>query len=452
MQLQQEIIAAVRDAGVVGAGGAGFPTHVKINATVDTVIANGAECEPLLRAHQQVMAVESDKVVAGLAAVMLATGARRGVIGLKRKYADAAANLAAAIEKLGDRRLELFFLPDFYPAGDEQVVVHEVTRRIVPEGGIPLNVGAVVANVETLVNVAGALAGKAVTEKYLTVAGAVAQPLTLKVPVGLSAREVIALAGGATAGDFAIVDGGPLMGKIVAPDAVVTKTTGGFIVLPRSHPVVAHKTAALQIIANRAKAACCSCRGCTDICPRYLLGHGLEPHRIMQVIGGGLQDSAIVTSALLCSECGACEAYGCTMGLSPRRINAELKAQLAKAGVKNPQRAEIAQARWERDYRRIPTKRLVARLGLEKYDRPAPLATPRIVPAEVRLPLAQHIGAPACPVVRAGDAVKAGDLVAVIPAGAAVGANVHASIAGEVFFAAGYIGIRAKNRAGGDGR
>lgn len=449
--MQQEIIAAVRDAGVVGAGGAGFPTHVKINARVDTVIANGAECEPLLRAHQHVMAAESDKVVAGLTAVMLATGAGRGVIALKQKYAEAAADLAAAIGKLGDRRPELFFLPDFYPAGDEQVLVHEVTRRIVPEGGIPLDVGAVVANVETLANVADALTDKAVTGKYLTVTGEVAQPLSFKAPVGMTAREAIALAGGTTVGDFAIIDGGPLMGKIVAPGAVVTKTTGAFIVLPRRHPVVALKEAALNIIASRAKAACCNCRGCTDSCPRYLLGHGLEPHRIMQVIGGGLQDSAAITRALLCSECGACETYGCTMGLSPRRIIAELKTQLAKAGVKNPHRAEIRQARWEREYRRIPTKRLVARLGLEKYDLPAPLATPQITPAEVRLPLSQHIGAPARPVVRVGDKVKAGDLVAVIPEGAAVGANVHASIAGEVFLADGYIGIRAKNRAGGDG-
>lgn len=450
--MQQEIIAVVRDGGVVGAGGAGFPTYVKINARVDTVIANGAECEPLLRAHQHVMAVESDKVVAGLAAAMLATGAGRGVIGLKRKYGEAVANLTAAIGKLGDRRLELFFLPDFYPAGDEQVLVHEVTRRIVPEGGIPLNVGAVVANVETLVNVAGALAGKAVTEKYLTVTGEVAQPLTFKAPVGISAREAIALAGGTTVDDFAIIDGGPLMGKIVAPEAVVTKTTGGFIVLPRRHPVIAHKAAALNIIVNRAKAACCNCRGCTDSCPRYLLGHGLEPHRIMQVIGGGLQDSDAVTRVLLCSECGVCEAYGCTMGLSPRRINAELKAQLAKAGVKNPHRAEIRQARWERDYRRIPTKRLVARLGLEKYDRPAPLVAAGAAPTEVRLPLAQHIGAPACPVVRVGDKVAAGDLVAVIPQGAAVGANLHASITGEVFAIEGFIGIRAGNLTGRGGQ
>jgi Predicted NADH:ubiquinone oxidoreductase, subunit RnfC len=448
--VQEEIIAAVRNAGVVGAGGAGFPTHVKINAKVDTVIVNGAECEPLLRAHQQLMAVESDKVVAGLAAVMLATGAGRGFVALKRKYAEAVANMSAAIGRLGDTRVEVFFLPDMYPAGDEQVLVHEVTKRIVPEGGIPLNVSVVAANVETLVNVAEALVGKAVTAKYVTVTGAVARPLTIKVPVGISVREAIELAGGAAIDDYAVIDGGPMMGKIVSPTAVVTKTTGGFIVLPRQHPVIVRKTLPWPVIANRAKAVCCNCRACTDCCPRYLLGHSLEPHRIMKVIGGGLQDNAAVARALLCSECGACEAFGCTMGLSPRRINAELKAQLAKAGIKNTSQTEITHPRREREYRRIPTKRLVARLGLEKYDLPAPLTTREYRPAEVRLPLSQHIGAPARPVVAVGDKVTTGDLVAAIPPGAAVGANIHASIAGEVFAVESFIGIRAT--AGGDER
>ena len=326
--MQEEIVAAIREAGVVGAGGAGFPTHVKINAKVDMVLANGAECEPLLRAHQHVMAAESDNLVAGLAAVMLATGAGRGYIGLKRKYTEAVANLEAAIGRLGDRRIELFFLPDMYPAGDEQVLVHEVTGRIVPEGGIPLHVGAVVANVETLVNVAKALRGTAVVSKYLTVTGAVAHPVTVQVPVGTSVQAVIALAGGVTTGDYALIDGGPMMGKLVGNDSVVTKTTSGIIVLPARHPLIVQKKTPWSAIINRAKAVCCNCRACTDCCPRHLLGHSLEPHRIMQAIGNGIQDPATLTRALLCSECGACDTFGCTMGLSPRRVNAELKRQL----------------------------------------------------------------------------------------------------------------------------
>ncbi|HMM21115.1 MAG TPA: SLBB domain-containing protein [Selenomonadales bacterium] len=447
--MQEEIIAAVREAGVVGAGGAGFPTHVKINAKVDVVIANGAECEPLLRAHQHLMAAESDNLIAGLAAVMLATGARRGIIGLKRKYAEAAASLEAAIDRLGDRRIELFFLPDMYPAGDEQVLVHEVTGRIVPEGGIPLQVGVVAANVETLVNVAQALRGTAVVDKYLTVTGAVARPLTVKIPVGTAVRDVIALAGGATAGEYAVIDGGPMMGRLAAPDDAVTKTTGGIIVLPLRHPLIVQKKTPWTAIANRARAACCNCRACTDCCPRHLLGHGLEPHRIMQAVGSGLQDPSALTRALLCSECGACDTFGCTMGLSPRRVNAELKRQLAQAKVKNPHHFQPERPRPEREYRRIPTKRLVARLGLDRYDVLAPLTAVDFSPGEVRLPLVQHIGPPSTPVVRVGDSVRRGDKVAVIPDGAALGANLHASISGRVVAVDDSIGIRAENATGG---
>lgn len=112
-RLREEIIAAVKAAGVVGAGGAGFPTHVKINASVDTVIVNGAECEPLLRAHQLIMASESAKLIAGLKTVMAATGARQGVIGLKHKYEDAAAKLQAELKN--EQAIELFSCLTFIP-------------------------------------------------------------------------------------------------------------------------------------------------------------------------------------------------------------------------------------------------------------------------------------------------------------------------------------------------
>lgn len=442
--MREEIVAAVKAAGVVGAGGAGFPTHIKIDAQVDVVIANGAECEPLLRAHQLIMASESAKVVLGLKTVMLATGARRGYIGLKRKYAEAVANLQAAIAAAGGQDVELFFLPDIYPAGDEQVLVHEVTGRIVPEGGLPLQVGVVVANVETLVNIAAALAGIPVTDKVVTIGGAVSKPVTVKVPLGMKVGELIALAGGAAVEPYAVIDGGPMMGKLVTPDAPVTKTTGGILVLPANHPLIIQRQTPWQTIANRAKAVCCNCLACTEACPRNLLGHSLEPHRIMQAIGRGqFQDSAVLSRAFLCSECGACDNFGCLMGLSPRRVNSELKKELARAGIKNPHHNKPLKVRMNREYHLIPTKRLVARLGLSVYDVAAPLSPAPVMAAEVRLPLSQHLGAPAQAVVKVGDSVQKGDLIGKIPAGAAVGANLHASISGRIFAVDQSIGIRA---------
>ncbi|WP_425060128.1 Ion-translocating oxidoreductase complex subunit C [Sporomusa carbonis] len=448
--MREEIIAAVKAAGVVGAGGAGFPTHVKINANVDTVIVNGAECEPLLRAHQLIMASESAKLIVGLKTVMLATGARRGYIGLKRKYEDAVKQLQQALTQTGEQGIELFFLPDIYPAGDEQVLVHEVTGRIVPEGGIPPHVGVVVANVETLVNVAEALAGQPVVDKYVTVTGAVHKPATFKVPIGMPVRELIELAGGASVAHYAVIDGGPMMGKLTTTDQPVTKTTGGIIVLPSDHQLIIQKSMAWSVVANRAKAVCCNCRACTDVCPRNLLGHSLEPHRIMQAIGRGqYSESGVVTKAFLCSECGACDMFGCTMGLSPRRVNAELKRQFGKAGIKNPHNAKPQKSRANREYRLIPTKRLLYRLGLDKYDVKAPLSLESVTAHEVKIPLSQHIGAPANPVVEIGAVVNRGDVIAVIPEGAVVSANVHASISGQVYAVDSSISIRTMQQSRG---
>lgn len=154
-----QIVDKIREAGVVGAGGAGLPTHVKADATVDTVLVNGASCEPLLMSDPHLMESEVETLIRGLEAVMECTGAKRGVICLKGKHAKAMETVRAAAAKDASGRLEVFELMDFYPAGDEQVLVREVLNRTVPERGLPLQVGAVVANVETLCNVARALNG-----------------------------------------------------------------------------------------------------------------------------------------------------------------------------------------------------------------------------------------------------------------------------------------------------
>ena len=161
--MAERIREAVRLAGVVGAGGAGFPTHVKLQASVDTVIANGAECEPLLACDKAAMQHHAELVLRGLSLVREATGADRAVVALKSRKAAILEPLRRAAEAVG---AEVRLLDDVYPAGDEQVLVHEVTGRIVPESGLPLQVGCVVGNVITLMWVARAVdQGAAVTER-----------------------------------------------------------------------------------------------------------------------------------------------------------------------------------------------------------------------------------------------------------------------------------------------
>ncbi|KKM11487.1 NADH dehydrogenase [Clostridiales bacterium PH28_bin88] len=426
---KSEIIEAIKSAGVVGAGGAGFPTHIKAASMAEYVIANGAECEPLVRCNQELLLKEPEKVVAGLELMVEATGAKQGIIAIKRKN-----KAAASLEKLAAEKehLRIHYLKDFYPAGDEHVLVYEVTGRVVPEGGIPLAVGAVVSNVESLYNVAAAVGGQPVTDKMVTVTGAVQVPVTVRVPLGTAARELLALAGGPTVTDYAVIEGGPMMGKLVEEDAPVTKTTGAFIVLPAEHPVVSARRASWRTVLGRAKAVCCQCRFCTDLCPRYLLGHGLEPHRVTQLVAYGIADATAMTRALLCSECGLCEAYACPMGLSPRYLHAELKRELGRQGIKHPGGLpEVLRPDPWREYRRVPVPRLVARLGLAQFDRPAPFQPVSMSPASVTIPLKQHVGLPCVPTVSVGERVSKGQVVGTIPEGS-LGAVLRASMDGLV--------------------
>ncbi len=427
---------AVRLAGVVGEGGAGFPSHVKYDTRVGTVIANGCECEPLLHTDQHIMRTRARDVVRALGAVMGAVGATRGVIALKAKYADAVAALEGPASAAG---LELALLDNFYPAGDEHILVHEVTGRTIPPLGLPRDVDALVTNVGTLASVAGALDGAPVTRKALTVTGDVATPMVLDLPLGASMAYALELAGGPTLDDPVFLLGGPMMGRFVesATDLereVVTKTSGGLIVLPRGHHL--HQAASLspRTMRRRAATACIQCRYCTDLCPRYLVGHGFETHKVMRAFAAGA-DAAEPTAALqamLCCECGVCELFSCPMRLSPRRINAWFKAQFRAAGVRyeGPRLVKPEQAAL-RPLRKLPTGRLAHRAGLGPYLDLHPGFAGAFTPPGVRVPLSQHLGAPAVAVVAPGQRVQAGDLLGDIPAGK-LGARVHASIGGMV--------------------
>ncbi len=427
---KKEIIDKVKDAGVVGAGGAGFPTHVKLDAKVEYIIANGAECEPLLRIDQQLMASQANKVIRGLELVMEATGAKKGFIALKEKYKPAIKALRSRIQDQGSK-IQLFILADFYPAGDEQILVYEVLKRIVPEGGIPLDVGVVVDNVGTLINITDAMEGKPVTHRYLTISGAVKGPKSVKVSVGMSVGEVIRLAE-PLINDFSVLDGGPMMGKLIEDlDSPVMKTTTGLIILPKDHQIVMNKTLEMRKILKKTM-LCMQCTDCTELCPRYLIGHSLKPHKIMRHVGYEMRKELNdITAAFLCSECGLCNLYACPFGLSPLRVNQEIKKELIGAGVKNPHKETPEEAHPMIEYRRVPTERIISRIGVEEYNVAAPLEKREYRTNLVKIPLSQHVGARSIPVVKLNDKVKVGDLIADIPRGA-LGARIHASIEGKI--------------------
>jgi len=440
--LNKKITEAIKKAGVVGAGGAGFPTHIKVQGTANWVIVNGAECEPLLRVDQQLLAKYPAQILKGLEAILLAVGATKGIIALKGKYTKA---IDALKRKIGTKPIELFILDDFYPAGDEQVTVYEVLKKVVPEGGIPLKVGCVVVNVETLYNVARALDGVPVTTTFLTVTGEVPKAFTSELPVGLSIRECLTLAGVKDTRNKAVIEGGPMMGSLIDNlDSPITKTTKGLIVLPEEHPLVIQKRLGFAYQLKRSKAACIQCSFCTEICPRHLLGHSLEPHKIMRALNYLEPGQEVFKSAFLCSECGACE-YICPMGLSPREANALLKQELGKKGLKAQASTNDPVPRPMREYKKIPSKRLIMRFALSGYDRPAPLVELKVKASRVAIPLKQHLGSPARAKVKLGDKVQVGDLLAACEE-VKLGADVHASISGMIKEVSDRIVIEAETR------
>lgn len=428
---------AVRMAGVVGAGGGGFPTYAKLLAGAEVILINGAECEPLLRVDQQLLRDETGLVIEGLRTLVRACGARRGVIALKAKYKEAVLKVKELISRgASGGEFDVFELGDFYPAGDEHVLVYEALGKIIPEGGLPIQVGVVVANVETAYNVALAMEGRPVVEKFVTVTGAVKNPVTVRVPVGVAIRDLLELAGGPAVAPFAVIEGGPMMGREVDPREPVTKTTKGIIVLPADHPLIYRKRANSAAAASLARTVCMQCRFCTDLCPRRLLGHHLEPHRITRAVGSGRAFAPEeVTQAFLCVSCGVCDYFACPHGISPRLIFNEIKKILAQKKVPNPHRAADLQPEEMRRWRKIPSQRLLVRLGLEDYEHPAPLIADRdSLMREVKtvtLPLKQAAGAVPKPVVRPGERVEKGQVIAEVPAGS-LGVPLHASISGVV--------------------
>lgn len=435
MRLLEKIAAA----GVVGCGGAGFPTHVKLKGQFEYLIVNGAECEPLLRNDRWLMRNKAAELVEAISTIAEELQIPNAVIALKHHYQEETAALRKAIATAGVK-IRIHELESFYPAGDEQTIVYEVTGRVVPPAGLPSEVGAVVDNVATVYAVYQAMKDHPFIWKYLTVTGEVHHPVVLKVPVGTSFRKCIELAGGARRNDYFVVAGGPMMGRPVPAEqldsAVVTKTTSGILVLPPDGYHASHHAVDLRHMLNRARSACIQCTACSQLCPRHMLGHALEPHRIMRkmAVSADIHEvlaDPVIRNAQLCCECGICETYACPMGLQPRKINAAIKQELGKAGIRYQRTESEWTAHPAREMRKAPAQRVASRVGVYAYYdyEIAELVCEK--PDKVRIPVKMHIGAPAVPVVAVGDVVTVGMVIARPPEGA-LGALIHASINGKV--------------------
>jgi Na+-translocating ferredoxin:NAD+ oxidoreductase RnfC subunit len=417
-------LADIEAHGVIGAGGAGFPTHVKLHATPDTVIVNAAECEPLLHKDMELILHCSGEVLKGLEAVMRITGAREALIGIKEKHRHEIEFLQSRVPP----NTRVVPVEDVYPAGDEVTLIYMTTGRVVPPGDLPASVGCIVQNVETLYNIG---AGTPVVEKFIGIAGAVEKPATIRVPVGTSFAEVLSHFR-ITIPSYVVRSGGLMMGTLEEDlTEVVSKRTGALIVLPPDHYCVTmyqrfrtdHDTDRI------AKAGCDQCSLCTEFCPRYLLGQPVRPETAMRNRMFTREDQPMIFAGnLSCCECNLCTMYACPEGLDPRGATVIEKRLSREQHLTWTGNTVAVHPMYE--YRRVPTQKLKQRLDVLKFADEGPLTSLALDPASVRIPLGQHAGTRAEPVVKAGEPVKKFDLIA--KAGGKISSNVHASITGRV--------------------
>ncbi len=417
------------DAGVVGAGGAGFPTNIKANSKVEYVLGNGAECEPLLHKDFEIMVNFAPDIVRGMELLIESTNAQKGIFGIKAKNSKA---ISAIENNITNSNISVQYLKDYYPAGDEYELVYNLTNRLIQPKGIPLDVGSVVNNVETLFNISNAAKGIPVTEKFICVAGAVKKPSTFFVPVGTAFKDILEFVGGTTVNNYAVFVSGLMMGTLTFDtDEVVTKTTGGLIILPIDHYLVNRMNRNIESMNRIGKSACDQCSYCTEFCPRGLLGYDVQPHKVMRSLGFTKTGEKVWNQySDLCSSCGLCSLYACPEDLYPREACDQGKVYLKENGIKFEQTKPL-KPHPIREGRNVPIMQLMKKLKVKEYDAATPFVNDFIQPDKVKIKLKQHVGAPAKVTIKNGSMVKKGDLIADIEKGK-LGAKIHASIDGRI--------------------
>lgn len=310
----KELKDKIHKAGIVGMGGAAFPTHVKLSPPetkkIDAVILNGAECEPYLTADHRVMLERADDVVTGISIALKILGASKGFIGIEQNKPDA----ITAIEKAAaNTKITVVPLEVKYPQGAEKQLIDACLGRRVPSGGLPMDVGVVVQNVGTAAAITDAvMLGKPLIERVVTVTGsAVKDAANLLIKMGTPLHQVIEACGGVQGELGKLISGGPMMGIAQYTDAVpVTKGTSGVLMLSKGEVV------------TRDAAPCIRCGRCSRACPMNLV-----PTDIFSFSANGMMDMAEQADAMDCIECGSC-AFDC-----PAFIPLVQHIRLAKASI-----------------------------------------------------------------------------------------------------------------------
>ncbi len=325
---REDLVRAILESGVVGLGGAGFPTHIKFSvdpARIETLVVNGAECEPYITSDTYTMNAKGEEIATALRALTAHLGIKDVVIGIESNKKSAIAAMKRLAESLRDTCLvRVKVLPAVYPQGGEKVLIYHTTGRVVPAGKLPIDAGCIVVNCTTLAAIGGYLTtGKPLVNKCVTVdGGAVREPKNIIVPIGTAFSDVLDFCGGLTEEPIRVLYGGPMMG-ISVPDlsVPVLKNTNAILALTKRELHVPKQT------------ACIRCGACANACP-----FGLSPAEIARAYEKRDADGLRKLSLNSCMECGCCS-FGCPAARPLVQTNKLAKAFLREESAKEEKKA-----------------------------------------------------------------------------------------------------------------
>jgi electron transport complex protein RnfC len=386
----EEVRAAVKEAGVVGLGGAAFPTHVKLNppegAPIELLLVNGAECEPYLTSDHRTMVEHPERVHFGIRVMLQCLGIRRAIIGVEMNKPDAIRALSRTLPD--DLDITVQALRVKYPQGAEKMLIRSVTGREVPSGRLPMHVGVVVQNVGSIAAIAEVFeTGYPLIERIVTVTGpGVVRPSNLVIPVGTKIHDVLAFCGGLTADAREVVFGGPMMGAS-QPDlsAPVLKGTSGIVVLVEG-----------QVLPRRTY-PCISCGYCLDACPVFL-----NPSQLGKLAQAGRYDAMVEHHLMDCMLCGSCS-YVCPSSIPLAQMFALSKGAVRRGQERDKRRlAEADEERRAREEREAAEAAVEAG-GASGVGHGAGRSTPTPAPDPARVDAFDGPGADAEPVGVGGD-------------------------------------------------
>lgn len=328
---QEELIQRIKEAGVAGMGGAGFPTHVKLSPPsdkpIDTLIINGAECEPYLTADHRLMVEQSSGIADGIRMMCYILNVKTVFVAIEENKPEAIQTMQDVLAKLEDIDATVCILPTEYPQGAEKQQIAVTTGREVPSGGLPMDVGCVVENVATVLAIAHAIdKGMPLTRRVTTVTGHIVKnPQNVLAPIGTTYADLVSFCGGLTAEAAKVISGGPMMGMAQPSlDVATTKTTSGLVILEQER---VHIYRAMP---------CIGCGRCLEACPMNLV-----PAAISYAVEGGDFDRAESLNILDCIECGCC-AFVCP---SSRPLVQHFKLAKPKIILKRRQAADAKGAK-----------------------------------------------------------------------------------------------------------